>query len=138
VLACAAVFELPVLHMLFTRSHGTCCHAVQQQQELPGQNSTAALPYLITHTYTHKHTHAATATTAALANAPSQAGYLFPEIGRRRNAYLAANPDGRAIISLGIGDTTQPIPEHILGGLIKGVGGLPICILMYTSCLCTY
>ena len=44
-----------------------------------------------------------------------QAGYLFPEIGRRRNAFLAANPDAK-IISLGIGDTTLPVPEHILGG----------------------
>jgi hypothetical protein len=53
-----------------------------------------------------------------------QAGYLFPEIARRRNAYLAANPDGRPIISLGIGDTTLPIPEHILSGLIKGASQL--------------
>lgn len=49
-----------------------------------------------------------------------QAGYLFPEIARRRNQYLAANPDAK-IVSLGIGDTTQPIPEHILAGLQKGV-----------------
>jgi LL-diaminopimelate aminotransferase len=48
-----------------------------------------------------------------------QAGYLFPEIARRRNAYLAKNPDAK-IISLGIGDTTQPIPAHILQGLEKG------------------
>ena len=48
-----------------------------------------------------------------------QAGYLFPEIARRRNAYLAKNPDAK-IISLGIGDTTLPIPEHILSGLVKG------------------
>ena len=46
-----------------------------------------------------------------------QAGYLFPEIGRRRNAYLEANPDAQPIISLGIGDTTMPVPEHILNGL---------------------
>lgn len=52
-----------------------------------------------------------------------QAGYLFPEIGRRRNAYLEKNPDAK-IISLGIGDTTQPIPEHILNGLNKGVSAL--------------
>eukprot|EP00611_Tribonema_gayanum_P003456 TRINITY_DN126_c0_g1_i1.p1 TRINITY_DN126_c0_g1~~TRINITY_DN126_c0_g1_i1.p1 ORF type:complete len:456 (+),score=110.33 TRINITY_DN126_c0_g1_i1:33-1400(+) len=52
------------------------------------------------------------------------AGYLFPEIGRRRNAYLAANPDTRPIISLGIGDTTLPIPEHILSGLQKGASQL--------------
>jgi len=48
-----------------------------------------------------------------------QAGYLFPEIGRRRNAYLAKNPDAK-IVSLGIGDTTQPIPDHIRGGLEQG------------------
>ena len=35
-------------------------------------------------------------------------GYLFPEIGRRRNAYLEANPDmADRLISLGIGDTTR-------------------------------
>ncbi|KAJ1427040.1 hypothetical protein B484DRAFT_78657 [Ochromonadaceae sp. CCMP2298] len=46
-----------------------------------------------------------------------QAGYLFPEIAKRRNAYLEANPDAK-LISLGIGDTTQPIPKHILSGLV--------------------
>jgi len=47
-------------------------------------------------------------------------GYLFPEIGRRRNAYLEENPDmADRIISLGIGDTTQPIPDHILNGLVS-------------------
>merc|ERR1719183_2698219 len=52
-------------------------------------------------------------------------GYLFPEIGRRRNAYLAENPDmSDRIISLGIGDTTQPIPEHILGGLVNSASKL--------------
>jgi len=52
-------------------------------------------------------------------------GYLFPEIGRRRNAYLAENPDmADRIISLGIGDTTQPIPEHILGGLVNSAAKL--------------
>eukprot|EP00965_Chrysotila_dentata_P195832 6177214-Pleurochrysis_carterae.AAC.2 len=48
-----------------------------------------------------------------------QAGYLFPEIGRRRNAFLEKNPDAK-IISLGIGDTTRPIPPHILKGLTEG------------------
>mmetsp|Transcript_35784 Transcript_35784/g.55055 ORF Transcript_35784/g.55055 Transcript_35784/m.55055 type:complete len:443 (+) Transcript_35784:84-1412(+) len=48
-------------------------------------------------------------------------GYLFPEIGRRRTAYLEENPDqADRIISLGIGDTTQPIPTHILSGLVEG------------------
>jgi LL-diaminopimelate aminotransferase len=48
-------------------------------------------------------------------------GYLFPEIGRRRNAYLEEHPEmADRIISLGIGDTTQPIPPHILSGLVEG------------------
>jgi len=48
-------------------------------------------------------------------------GYLFPEIARRRNAYIEAHPDmASRIISLGIGDTTQPIPSHILSGLEQG------------------
>jgi LL-diaminopimelate aminotransferase len=52
-----------------------------------------------------------------------QAGYLFPEIGKRRNAFLAENPDAK-IISLGIGDTTLPVPDHILTGLRNGVNNL--------------
>jgi len=48
-------------------------------------------------------------------------GYLFPEIGRRRNAYLEKHPEmADKIISLGIGDTTKPIPDHILSGLVEG------------------
>lgn len=53
-----------------------------------------------------------------------QSGYLFPEIGRRSREYKAENPEGRDIISLGIGDTTQPIPEHILEGLTSGASKL--------------
>lgn len=52
-----------------------------------------------------------------------QAGYLFPEIGRRRAAYLAEHPDAD-IISLGIGDTTMPIPPHICKGLSEGAARL--------------
>ncbi|KAL7484879.1 hypothetical protein ACHAW6_010491 [Cyclotella cf. meneghiniana] len=52
-------------------------------------------------------------------------GYLFPEIGRRRNAYIEKNPEmASRIISLGIGDTTQPIPEHILSGLVNSASKL--------------
>ncbi len=40
------------------------------------------------------------------------AGYLFPEVARRRKAYAASHPDAR-IISLGIGNTTEPLTEHI-------------------------
>jgi LL-diaminopimelate aminotransferase len=39
-----------------------------------------------------------------------KAGYLFPEIARRVKAFSEANP-GAAIIRLGIGDVTEPLPE---------------------------
>jgi LL-diaminopimelate aminotransferase len=52
-------------------------------------------------------------------------GYLFPEIGRRRNQYVADHPElASKIISLGIGDTTLPIPPHILSGLTSGAAKL--------------
>lgn len=41
------------------------------------------------------------------------------QIARRRNAHQEANPDAK-IISLGIGDTTEPIPPYIVEGLKKG------------------
>lgn len=40
------------------------------------------------------------------------AGYLFPEVARRRREYAAAHP-GAKIISLGIGNTTEPLPKFI-------------------------
>ena len=40
------------------------------------------------------------------------AGYLFPEVARRRREYAAAHPDSK-IISLGIGNTTEPLPKFI-------------------------
>ena len=39
-----------------------------------------------------------------------KAGYLFPEISRRVKAFSAANPDA-ALIRLGIGDVTEPLPQ---------------------------
>jgi LL-diaminopimelate aminotransferase len=53
-------------------------------------------------------------------------GYLFPEIARRRNLYLQEHPEiaPSSIISLGIGDTTMPIPPHINQGLIDGASKL--------------
>lgn len=47
-----------------------------------------------------------------------QAGYLFPEIARRRAAHLQKYPDAQ-VISLGIGDTTEPIPEVITSAMAK-------------------
>lgn len=51
------------------------------------------------------------------------AGYLFPEIARRRREYLAAHP-GVSLISLGIGNTTEPITETIDRGLVEGARAL--------------
>jgi LL-diaminopimelate aminotransferase len=39
-----------------------------------------------------------------------KAGYLFPEIARRVKAFSAAHPEA-AIIRMGIGDVTEPLPE---------------------------
>ncbi|ESR35932.1 LL-diaminopimelate aminotransferase [Citrus sinensis] len=47
-----------------------------------------------------------------------QAGYLFPEIARRKAAHMLKYPDAE-VISLGIGDTTEPIPEVITSALAK-------------------
>jgi len=49
-----------------------------------------------------------------------QAGYLFPEISRRVRAYKAKNPDAK-IISLGIGDVTQPLPPAIIEAMYRAV-----------------
>lgn len=40
------------------------------------------------------------------------AGYLFPEVARRRREYAASHPEAK-IISLGIGNTTEPLSKHI-------------------------
>ncbi|XP_057976839.1 LL-diaminopimelate aminotransferase, chloroplastic [Malania oleifera] len=47
-----------------------------------------------------------------------QAGYLFPEVARRRAAHMLKYPDAQ-VISLGIGDTTEPIPENITSAMAK-------------------
>ena len=51
------------------------------------------------------------------------AGYLFPEIARRTNAFLEENP-GAQVLRLGIGDTTEPIVPAVLKGLSEGVHAL--------------
>ncbi len=45
-----------------------------------------------------------------------QAGYLFPEIGRRVSEFSAANPDAD-IIRLGIGDVTLPLVPAVVEAL---------------------
>lgn len=49
-----------------------------------------------------------------------KAGYLFPEIARRVNAFAEANPDAK-IIRLGIGDVTEPLPAACRTAMIKAV-----------------
>jgi LL-diaminopimelate aminotransferase len=52
-----------------------------------------------------------------------KAGYLFPEIAKRRREYAAAHPEAK-IISLGVGNTTEPLLPHIDRGLVEGAAGL--------------
>lgn len=49
-----------------------------------------------------------------------KAGYLFPEIARRVNAFAQANESAK-IIRLGIGDVTEPLPEACRTAMIKAV-----------------
>jgi len=51
------------------------------------------------------------------------AGYLFPEIDRRMNAFAEANPDAK-LIKLGIGDVTEPLPEACRTAMIRAVNEL--------------
>lgn len=48
------------------------------------------------------------------------AGYLFPEIGRRVNEFVLANP-GKKVIRMGIGDVTQPLTPTVIKAFHEGV-----------------
>ncbi|XVF39461.1 hypothetical protein PTKIN_Ptkin01aG0036800 [Pterospermum kingtungense] len=49
--------------------------------------------------------------------------YLFPEISRHESEHIKKNPDA-SLIRLGIGDTTQPIPDIITQAMAEHVRGL--------------
>jgi LL-diaminopimelate aminotransferase len=49
-----------------------------------------------------------------------QAGYLFPEIGRRVRAFEAAHPEAR-VIRLGIGDVTLPLAPAVVDAMRRAV-----------------
>ncbi len=49
-----------------------------------------------------------------------QTGYLFPEIGRRVQAFTQKNPAAK-IISLGIGDVTQPLAPAVIDAMKRAV-----------------
>src|SRR5438552_17165943 len=47
-----------------------------------------------------------------------QAGYLFPEIARRVEAFCKANPAAaKRIIRCGIGDVTEPLPPVCIAAM---------------------
>ena len=51
-----------------------------------------------------------------------KAGYLFPEISRRVNAFIEANPDTAArLIRCGIGDVTEPLPPAAVAAMHRAV-----------------
>src|SRR5258705_11941401 len=51
-----------------------------------------------------------------------KAGYLFPEIARRVNAFCQSKPDAaKRLIRCGIGDVTEPLPPAVITALHKAV-----------------
>src|SRR3954468_10988922 len=52
-----------------------------------------------------------------------KASYLFADIAKRVNAYVAANP-GKPVIRLGIGDVTEPLPPVCIAALHAGTDEL--------------
>ena len=51
-----------------------------------------------------------------------KAGYLFPEIARRVNAFTQAHPEQAArVIRCGIGDVTEPLPEAVREAMHEAV-----------------
>ncbi|MBN1456260.1 MAG: LL-diaminopimelate aminotransferase [Sedimentisphaerales bacterium] len=54
-----------------------------------------------------------------------QAGYLFPEIGRRVRAFSTTNPTAK-IIRLGIGDVTEPLAPAVIEAMHKAVDKMAV------------
>ena len=54
-----------------------------------------------------------------------QGSYLFSTIGKKVAAYKEANPD-RDVISLGIGDVTQPLAPAVIEALHKAVDEMAV------------
>ncbi len=50
-------------------------------------------------------------------------GYLFPEDAKRRREYQESHPNAK-IISLGIGNTTEPLTPHITKAMVDYANGL--------------
>lgn len=52
-----------------------------------------------------------------------QAGYLFPEVSRRVKTFKEKNPSAK-IISLGIGDVTEPLAPAVISAMKKAVNDM--------------
>jgi LL-diaminopimelate aminotransferase len=52
-----------------------------------------------------------------------KANYLFPEVNARKQQFMKLNPKAE-LISLGVGDTSEPIPESITASLVAFSAGL--------------
>ena len=52
-----------------------------------------------------------------------KSNYLFPEVNLRKKQFIAQHPEA-SLISLGIGDTTEPIPKYIAKALGTASEGL--------------
>ncbi len=56
-----------------------------------------------------------------------KAGYLFPEISRRVNAFCSSNPEAaRRIVRCGIGDVTEPLPPAVISAMRKAVDEMAV------------
>jgi LL-diaminopimelate aminotransferase len=56
-----------------------------------------------------------------------RAGYLFPEIARRVNAFCEANPEAaKRLIRCGIGDVTEPLPTAAIEAMHSAVDELGV------------
>ena len=56
-----------------------------------------------------------------------RAGYLFPEIARRVNAFSGAHPDAaQRLIRCGIGDVTEPLPSAVITAMHAAVDELGV------------
>jgi LL-diaminopimelate aminotransferase len=56
-----------------------------------------------------------------------QAGYLFPEIGRRVTEFCGANPEAaRRLVRCGIGDVTEPLPPAAVAAMKTAVDELSV------------
>src|SRR5436190_5537837 len=56
-----------------------------------------------------------------------QAGYLFPEIGRRVTEFCEKNPEAsRRLIRCGIGDVTEPLPPAVIAAMHRAVDELSV------------